>query len=122
VVEGSGLENRQGGNSFVSSNLTHAVVPPQLVSPKTQIRSGRIAGFVRELSVTNRPAEPSSADRIVYPPGQPLARFQQTHVRDLTNCWYLSHALVALGPDDSLQATCAMHDAHPYDFRLSKVS
>jgi hypothetical protein len=25
VVEGSGLENRQGGNPFVSSNLTHAV-------------------------------------------------------------------------------------------------
>ena len=27
VVEGSGLENRQGGNPFVSSNLTHAVAP-----------------------------------------------------------------------------------------------
>jgi hypothetical protein len=26
VVEGSGLENRQGRKSFVSSNLTHAVM------------------------------------------------------------------------------------------------
>jgi hypothetical protein len=26
VVEGSGLENRQGRKSFVSSNLTHAAV------------------------------------------------------------------------------------------------
>ena len=34
MVEGSGLENRQGRKSFVSSNLTHAVTP-QSPSPPT---------------------------------------------------------------------------------------
>lgn len=33
AVEGSGLENRQGGNSFVGSNPTHAVLEPTSRSP-----------------------------------------------------------------------------------------
>ena len=34
MVEGSGLENRQGRKSFVSSNLTHAVRLHRLSTPQ----------------------------------------------------------------------------------------